>query len=216
MYLHVCDGYKMCFYCNWNIGFETKASLFCPGVCCWSAEVRVTDKSAQMELHFNKNSSTAEAAQPSSSKVTKSQWGKYIGVCITQEKPLSYLLIVFPFPFGRIYCNEKRNEGRLFLTQCFVNTADFTGRADICSSWKNRKWVWSIRNKMIGDPCLLQWGNVAVNNTPPLIIHLQMKAARQRMTPLHAAARAVLDVCPWLHWEIERAGSTREAYLESL
>lgn len=59
------------------------------------------------------------------------------GICITEKKKsLSYLLIVFPFPFGGTYCNEKRNEGRLFLTEGFVNTVDFTGRADIRSSWR--------------------------------------------------------------------------------
>lgn len=140
------------------------------------------------------------------------------GICITEKKKsLSYLLIVFPFPFEGIYCNEKRNKGGLFLTECFVNTVDFTGRADICSSWRreNRKWIWSIRNKMISDPCLLQWGTVAVNNTPQLIIHLQMKAGTQRMISIHGAW-AILDVCPWLRWEMEHAGLTLEAYLESL
>lgn len=53
-----------------------------------------------------------------------------------KKKSLSYLLIVFPFPSGGTYCNEKRNEGGLFLTERFVNTVDFTGRADICSSWR--------------------------------------------------------------------------------
>ena len=106
---------------------------------------------------FNINSSTKEAAQPSSSKVTKSQWGKVIskisslppGICITEEKKksLSYLLSVFPFPFGGVYCNEKRNEGRLFLTECFVNTVDFTGRADICGSWRGEEKMSLINQK---------------------------------------------------------------------
>lgn len=110
---------------------------------------------AGMERRLNINSSTMVAAQPSSSKVTKSQWGKviskypvYLQVFVLQKKKsLSYLLIVFPFPFGGIYCNEKRNEGRLFLTECFVNTVDFTGRADICSSWRGEQKMSLINQK---------------------------------------------------------------------
>ena len=72
------------------------------------------------------------------------------GICMTEEKKksLSYLLIVFPFP---IYCNEKRNEGRLFLTECFVNTVDFTGRADICGSWGENEQKMSLINQKQND-----------------------------------------------------------------
>lgn len=133
------------------------------------------------------------------------------GICITgKKKSLSYLLIVFPFPFGGTYCNEKRNEGGLFLTERFVNTVDFTGRADICSSWRGEQKM-SLINQKQND----QWPVSAANNTPQLIIHLQMKAGTQRMASIHCAW-AILDVCPWLHWEMEHAGFTREAYLESL
>lgn len=81
----------------------------------WRA-TEVGGRCAGMERWFNINSSTMEAAQPSSSKVTKSQWGKviskyqvYLQVFVLQKKKsLSYLLIVFPFPFGGTYCNEKK------------------------------------------------------------------------------------------------------------
>lgn len=139
------------------------------------------------------------------------------GICITvtkktnrKKESLSYLLIVFPFPFGGTYCNEKRNEGGLFLTERFVNTVDFTGRADICSSWRGEQKM-SLINQTQND----RWPVSAANNTPQLIIHLQMKAGTQRMTSIRGAW-AILDSRPWLHWEMEHAGFTREAYLESL
>lgn len=69
------------------------------------------------------------------------------GICITEKESLSYLLIAFPFPFGGTFCNEKRNEGGLFLTERFVNTVDFTGRADISSSWRGEQKMSLINQK---------------------------------------------------------------------
>lgn len=135
----------------------------------------------------------------------------YLQVFVLQtKKSLSYLLIAFPFPFGGTFCNEKRNEGGLFLTERFVNTVDFTGRADICSSWR-REQKMSLINQKQND----WWPVSAANNTPLLIIQLQMKAGTQRMTFSHGIW-AILDGCPWLHWEMEHVGFTHEAYLESL
>lgn len=157
------------FYCNRD-AIETKAALLEEarevGV---RAEGGGAVRYAEMESRFNINSSTMEPAQPSSSKVTKSQWGKviskyqvYLQVFVLQKKKsLSYLLSVFPFPFGRMHCNEKRNEGRLFLTECFVNTVDFTGRADSCSSWRGEQKM-SLINQKQND----QWPVSAAMRSP--------------------------------------------------
>lgn len=89
--------------------------------------------------------------------------------CYSGEKyPHHVYWVCFHFPWGGIYCNEKRNEGRLFLTECSVNTVDFTGRADRRGSCRGRtaKWVWSIWKQMISDPRPPPRGAVVVNNTP--------------------------------------------------
>lgn len=95
-------------------------------------------------------------------------------ICITGEKKsLSYLLIVFPFPFEGIYCNEKRNEGRLFLTECFVNTVDFTWRADICSSWRKEQKM-SLINQKQND----QW---------PVSAAMRNRGCEQHSTAYHSS-----------------------------
>lgn len=205
--------------------FETKRPLFSYDVCQRRAgrelKLRVGGcvlRYAGPECQLHINSSTKEAAQPSNTKVTKSQWGKvilkyqdYLQVFVLQKKKsLSYLLIAFPFPFGGTFCNEKRNEGGLFLTERFVNTVDFTGRADIRSSWRGEQKM-SLINQKQND----WWPVSAANNAPQLIIQLQMQAGTCRMTAINGAW-AILDVSSWLLWEMEHAGFTHEAYLESL
>lgn len=113
--------------------------------------------------------------------MTKSQWGKVIlkpslppGICNTGgKKSLSYLLIVFPFPFGGVYYNEKRNEGRLFLTKRFVNTVDFTGRADICGSCKGEQKM-SLINQKQND----QW---------PVSAAMRKRGCEQHSTAYHSS-----------------------------
>lgn len=138
-------------------------------------------------------------------------------ICITGEKnPYHIYWLCFHFPLRESIVMRKEMKEDCFLPSALSTQLILLGgQISAVPGEKNRKWVWSIRNKMISDPCLLQWGTEAVNNTPQLIIHLQMKAGTQTMTSIHRA-RAILDVCPWLHCEMEHGGSTREAYLESL
>lgn len=189
-----------------------------------AAGARLRSPDMQEWRGFHIKSSTMEAEQSSSSKVTKSQWGKVIlkpslppGICNTGEKnPYHIYWLCFHFPSGESIIMRKEMKGDCFLPSALSTQLILLGgQISAVPAKENRKWVWSIRNKMISDPCLLQWGSVAVNNTPQLIIHLQMKAGTQRMTSIHGVW-AILEVCPWLHWEMEHAGSTREAYLESL
>ena len=146
--------------------------------CGWSQRAGGGGGADLMERRLIMNSSTIVAAQPSRTEVTKWHRGKVIseisglpaGICVTEEKKtsLSYLLIVFPFP---IYCNEKRNEGRLFLTECFVNTVDFTGRADISGSWGGRRENESDQSETKWSVTRVGCDEEAVNNTLQIIIH---------------------------------------------
>lgn len=146
-----------------------------------AAGARLRNPDMQEWRGFHIKSSTMEAEQSSSSKVTKSQWGKVIlkpslppGICNTGgKKSLSYLLIVFPFPFGGVYYNEKRNEGRLFLTKRFVNTVDFTGRADICGSCKGEQKM-SLINQKQND----QW---------PVSAAMRKRGCEQHSTAYHSS-----------------------------
>lgn len=166
-----------------------------------------------------------EAAQPSSYKVTKSQWGKviskyqvYLQVFVLQKKKHSYHIywVCFHVPLGESIIMTKEMKEDCFLPSALSTQLILLGgQISAVPGEENRKWVWSIRNKMISDPCLLQWGTVALNNTPQFISHLQMRADTRRMTYIHRAW-AFFDVCPWLRWEMEHAGFTHNTYSESL
>lgn len=118
------------------------------------------------------NSSTMEAAQPSNSKVTKSQWGKviskyqvYLQVFVLQSQkkqtekknPYHIYWLCFHFPLGEPIVMRKEMKEDCFLPSALSTQLILLGgQISAVPGEENRKWVWSIRHKMIGDPCLRQ------------------------------------------------------------
>ena len=103
---------------------------------------------------FNINSSTMEAAQPSNSKVTKSQWGKVIS---KYQVYLQVFVLCFHFPLGEPIVMRKEMKEDCFLPSALSTQLILLGgQISAVPGEENRKWVWSIRHKMISDPCLQQ------------------------------------------------------------
>lgn len=122
---------------------------------------------AGLQRQFNISSSTMEAAQPSSSKVTISQWGKviskyqvYLQVFVLQEKKKILIIFTDCVPislWGEPIVMRKEMKGDCFLPSALSTQLILLGgQISAVPGEENRKWVWSIRNKMISDPCLLQ------------------------------------------------------------
>lgn len=152
--------------------FETKGPLFSYDV-CWrrvrsQLKLRVGGcvlRYAGLDRWFNINSSTMVAAQPSSTKVTKSQWEKviskyqvYLKAFVLQKKnPYHIYWLRFHFPLGEPFVMRKEMKEDCFLPSALSTQLILLGgQISAVPGEENRKWVWSIRNKMIGDLCLLQ------------------------------------------------------------
>lgn len=152
--------------------FETKGPLFSYDVCWrrvrWQLKRRVGGgvlRYAGLGCRFNINSSTMEAAQSSSTKVTKSQWEKviskypvYLQVFVLQNKnPYHIYWLCFHFPLGEPFVMRKEMKEDCFLPSALSTQLILLGgQISAVPAEENRKWDWSIRNKMIGDLCRLQ------------------------------------------------------------
>lgn len=127
-----------------------------------------------------------------------------------KKNPYHIYWLCFHFPLGEPIVMRKEMKEDCFLPSALSTQLILLG-GQISAVPGEEKQKMSLINQKQND----QWPVSAENNTPQLIIHLQMKADTRRMTSIHSDW-AILDVCPWLHWEMEHAGLTREASLASL
>lgn len=80
------------------------------------------------------------------------------GICITEKKnPYHIYWLRFHFPLGEPFVMRKEMKEDCFLPSALSTQLILLGgQISAVPGEEDRKWVWSIRNKMIGDLCLLQ------------------------------------------------------------
>lgn len=147
--------------------FETKGPLFSYDVCRARGQLKLKVcacvlRYAGLDCQSNINGTTMEVAQPSSTEVTKSQWGKviskyqvYLQVFVLQKRnPYHIYWLRFHFPLGEPFVMRKEMKRDCFLPSALSTQLILLGgQISAVPREGNRKWVWSIRNKMIGDLC---------------------------------------------------------------
>lgn len=191
MQLYVCRVFKNVFSLT---VFETKAPLC---VVAWTKQFN------NRHIYLNHNEEKSFKNIPSSSRY----------LYYRKKNPYHIYWLCFHFPLGESIVMRKEMKEDCFLpsalsTQLILLGGQISavpGRGEEKMSLINQKQndQWPVSAAMRNRGC--EQHSTAYHSSPN----------EGRMTSTHRA-RAVLDACPWLLWEMEHAASTREAYLESL
>lgn len=203
-------------------------------------------KSAGLDCPSDSDGTTMEAPQHQRDEKgtgEKAIWTYQVHLqvfALQKRNPYHIYWLRFHFPSGvgrrgggdGGLCNEKRNEAGLFLTERFVDTVDFTRRADISGSWtrrrRRRKKKWgdgvekmSLINQKQNDQRPV---SAHKNNTPtPYCSSRKWRRERRRPGAAASAARpaclsstaATNGACSG-NYTHPQPPADRRAYLESL